>query len=52
MAKKKIVLSEQQKAKNEEILLRIERERTRLWEETRAMQDKWNDHKRRRRKKN
>jgi hypothetical protein len=38
MAKRKVVLTEEQKRKNAEILARLERERQRLVEETRALQ--------------
>ena len=38
MAKRKVVLTEEQKAKNAEILSRLERERQMLVEETRALQ--------------
>lgn len=38
MAKRKVVLTEEQKAKNAEILARLEAERRRLVEETRALQ--------------
>ncbi len=38
MAKRKVVLTDEQKAKNAEILARLEAERRRLVEETRALQ--------------
>lgn len=39
MAKKKVELTEEQKQKNAEILARLEAERIRLIEETRALQE-------------
>ncbi len=38
MAKRKVVLSDEQKRRNSEILARIESEKLRLLEETRALQ--------------
>lgn len=39
MAKRKVVLTEKQKKRNQEILARLEAERQRLIEETRALQE-------------
>lgn len=41
MAKRKVVLSNDQKSKNDEILARIRAEEQRLFEETRALQQEW-----------
>lgn len=41
MAKRKVVLSSEQKNKNDEILARIRAEEQRLFEETRALQQEW-----------
>ncbi len=41
MAKRKVELSEEQKRKNEMILARIEAEKNRLFEETRALQQQF-----------
>ena len=38
MSKKKVVLTEEQRKRNAEILARLEKERVRLVEETRALQ--------------
>jgi len=38
MSKKKVVLTEEQRKRNAEILARLEEERVRLIEETRALQ--------------
>ncbi len=50
MAKKKIVLTNAQMEKNAAILGRIENEKARLVEETRALQEQWSTQKRRRRR--
>ena len=41
MAKRKVKLSKEQLNKNSEILARIEAEKKRLFEETRALQQQW-----------
>lgn len=41
MAKRKVELTDEQKRKNEMILARIEAERNRLFEETRALQQQF-----------
>lgn len=41
MAKRKVELTEQQKRKNAAILARLEAERQRLHEDTRALQQEW-----------
>ncbi|HSH00971.1 MAG TPA: hypothetical protein VLL52_00540 [Anaerolineae bacterium] len=41
MAKRKVELTDEQKNINSEILARIEAERNRLFEETRALQQQW-----------
>ncbi len=51
MAKKKVVLTEDQLARNAAILRRIQEEKERLLADTRAIQDEWNHKKRRRRRK-
>ena len=48
--KKRIELSAEQMARNEAILRRLEEDKFRLIEETRAMQDSWSTQKRRRRR--
>lgn len=51
MAKKKVMLTNAQLEKNAEILRRIEEEREALIADTRAIQENWNNRKRRRRRK-
>lgn len=43
MAKRKVELTEEQKEKNEQILARIEKERQKLFEETRKLQQQFRD---------
>lgn len=50
MAKKKVVLTNDQVEKNQAILTQIQDEKTRLVEETRALQEQWSSQKRRRRR--
>ena len=41
MAKKKVVLTEEQKRRNAEILARLEEEEQRIFEDTRELQREW-----------
>lgn len=50
MPKKKVELSEEQMQRNASIMQRIEMEKRRLLEETRALQEEWSSKKRRRRR--
>ena len=50
MAKKKVVLTDAQQKRNSRILTKIEDEKARLVEETRALQEQWSSQKRRRRR--
>lgn len=46
MAKKKVVLTEEQRDRNAAILRRLQDEKERLLVETRALQEEWNTQKR------
>ncbi len=50
MAKKKVKLTEEQKRRNDEIFRRLREEREKLWEDTRLLQEHWNDGKRMKRR--